>query len=91
MGEILFIRFEFSEKASKYLISDKLDVEILMQIIKDVGGLPLLQGSTWDESKSSMSDLVMRIRQTLGQGINETFDIASFIINLESANNVSLP
>lgn len=90
VGTILFQHWGFFG-IIKYPISAESDVKYLMQIVKDVGGLPLLHGPSWNESEWSLADLLMRIRQTLGQQMEEVFDIASFIINLKNANNVSLP
>jgi hypothetical protein len=67
------------------------DVKILKEIIDELGGWPMLQGSAWDDSKWSFEEIITKIRKTLGHRTDEVFNIASFIINLENANNVSLP
>lgn len=64
-------------------------MEVLKEIITDLGGWPLLKGDSWDGSNWTIEKAITKIRKTLGFRSNEIFDIASFIINLENANNVS--
>lgn len=66
-------------------------MKALKEIIDNLGGWPMLRGSTWDDSKWSLDGIITKIRATLGHRTGKLFDIASFIINLENANNVSLP
>lgn len=67
------------------------DVKALKKIIEDLGGWPLLKGSAWDGSEWSMGEAITKIRKLLGHRSDKIFDIASFIISLENANNVSRP
>lgn len=67
------------------------DVKVLKEIVDGVGGWPLLQGSSWNDSNWSLGGFITKIRKTIGHRTDKVFDIASFIINSENANNVSLP
>lgn len=68
----------------------KEDVKALKEIVDDLGGWPLLEGAAWDGSKWTLDGTIAKIRKLLGLRTDKIFDIASFIINLENANNVSL-
>lgn len=65
------------------------DLKALKEIITDLGGWPLLKGDAWDGSEWSIEKTITNIRQMLGHRSDKIYDIASFIINLENANNVS--
>lgn len=65
-------------------------MKALKKIIDDLGGWPLLEGAAWDGSKWTLDGTIEKIRKLLGLRTDKIFDIASFIINLENANNVSL-
>lgn len=65
------------------------DVKALKEIIEALGGWPILQGAAWDGSEWTMGNTVGKLRKILGHRTDKIFDIASFIIKLENANNVS--
>ena len=65
------------------------DEKALKEIIEELGGWPLLEGSAWDDSKWSIDKAITKIRKLLAHRSDKIFDIASFIISLENANNVS--
>lgn len=66
------------------------DVKALKEIVEELGGWPMQEGSTWNDTKWSFDKVITNVRQTLGHRTDKIFDIASFITNLENANNVSL-
>jgi hypothetical protein len=70
--------------------SEDEDIKALKEIVDELGGWPMLN-STWDDSKWSLDGTITKLRMILGHRTDKIFDIASFIINLENANNVSLP
>lgn len=57
----------------------------------ELGGWPLVEGDAWDDEQWTIEKTITKIRNILGLRADKIFDIASFIINLENANNVSLP
>lgn len=84
------------EKIKKSQISGQSgdeDVVALKEIIDELGGWPVQKGggSAWDDTKWSLGGIITKLRKMLGHRTDKIFDIASFIINLEDANNVSLP
>lgn len=66
------------------------DVDELKYVLGKLGGWPLLNGASWDDSQWSLEEIISSIRKLLASRTDKIFDIASFIINLENANNVSL-
>lgn len=66
-------------------------MKTLKEIVESLGGWPLLKGDAWNGTGWTLQGTVESIRKTLGHRTDKIFDIASFIINLENANNVSLP
>lgn len=82
-----------SHKILKYFSkgnSEENDVKALKEIVETLGGWPLQEGSAWDGTSWSMQGTIETIRKSLGHRTDKIFDVASFIINLENANNVSL-
>lgn len=63
---------------------------MLQVIIVELGGWPLLKGDSWDGIGWTLEKTITKIRKNFGFRADKLFD-ASFIINLENANNVSLP
>lgn len=66
-------------------------MKALKEIVEALGGWPLLIGEAWNGTGWTLQGTVDAIRKTLGRRTDKIFDIASFIIHLENANNVSLP
>lgn len=64
-------------------------MEALKRVIEELGGCPLLRGEAWDGARWTLEKTITSMRKTLGFRTDKLFDIASFIINLENANNVS--
>lgn len=49
--------------------------------------MPLLKGDAWEGEQWTLEKTITQIRKVLGFRTDKLFDIASFIINLENANN----
>lgn len=67
-----------------------MDVKALKEIVETLGGWPLAEGENWNKVNWTLQGTIKVIRETLAHRTDKIFDIASFIINLENANNVSL-
>jgi len=82
------IKFSFLRN----LATAEADIQALKDIISKLGGWPLLAGNSWDgdstDSKWTFFETIRRIRKMLGHREDKAFDVASFVINLDS-NNVS--
>jgi hypothetical protein len=64
-------------------------LEELREIIRQLGGCPLVSTIPWDNTSWSLEGTIDKIRKLYGQRTDKIFDIASFIISLQNANNVN--